>query len=199
MYSAVTSYEPEVLSGHNLEGISFLKKIEKVFRPVGAAVAGATGGLIGLKPKVFNVRSRMGKKVYRISRTVAAVAAVSYGAYTIAPWVLSKLSKKATEVKASKPGEVKEATTKGGMLQWVGGKLKKIPAGVAEILTSQGIDPSQATPEEALIAGEQVQAGILGIPTPMLIGGVAVLGAVAVIAGGKTRVPQVTPQVKKKG
>jgi len=115
-----------------------LKSIKKGLRKVTAAQTGfITAGL--LKPKLFGIKSKSGKKMFKIGgvagKVVAAVTIGVIAAPFVAPYLASAGS-----------------ATLGG-LKFLGGKLVSAPMTLLSKLTSMGKTPQTATTDEVVKAG----------------------------------------------
>lgn len=123
-------------------------KFRKLLRKAGALTAGATGGLVPfVKPGMLGVKSKSGKKMFRVGRVVGAATAAFYAG----PLLATKLGAKA-------------GISKIGALKFLGGKLVSAPKMLMDKLSSKGIDPKTATPAEVIQAGQET-----GYVTPGII------------------------------
>jgi len=122
------------------EYAGLLKKIKKVARKVVAGQAGLlTLGLV--KPKLLGIKSKSSQKIFKKTAKIGRIAAVVVGAVVAAPLVAPYLASAGT------------ATM--GALKFVGGKLISAPGKLIGALTGKGINPSTATPEQVLEAGQE--------------------------------------------
>jgi hypothetical protein len=114
-------------------------RFRKLLRKVGAVAAGATGGLVPfVKPKMLGVKSKSGKKYFRIGRVVGGVTAAVFAA----PFLIAKMGGPA-------------GLTKMGSLKFLGGKLVSGPASLMAKMKSKGIDPKTATTQQVIDAGKE--------------------------------------------
>lgn len=140
----------------------------KILRKVGAVAAGATGGLVPfVKPKMLGVKSKAGKKYFRIGRVVGGVTAAVF----LAPMAIAKLG-----------GPT--GLTKMGALKFLGGKLVSGPKRLMSALTKKGIDPKTATTEQVVQTGMQT-----GDVTPSMLETIVSAAQQAGVVPGKPEYP----------
>jgi hypothetical protein len=120
-----------------------LKTVKKALRKVGAAQAGLlTAGVV--QPKLLGVKGAKSQRLFTKAGTVTRVAGAVVGTAIAAPAVLPVLAKAGTAAI--------------GGLKFVGGKLAKAPRAVMDALTSKGIDPGAASPDQVMQAGFETGA-----------------------------------------
>lgn len=136
--------------GQKLTAKGPLKGLKMGLRKVATVAAVGTGGGLIFKGKVFGIKSKKNlalfKKVQKFGRVIAVVAA----GVVLAPLVGPALASAASSV-GSAIGSAGSAVM--GGLKFAGGKLMSAPTKLLSFLSSKGIDPKTATPEQVIQAG----------------------------------------------
>jgi len=162
-------------------------KMPKFLRKVGAVVAGATGGVIGLKPKVLGVKSKSGKKLFRVGRVIGAVTGAVALAVVAGPAVLAKMgphmAKFGTALKSFAP----KALTKLGPAAATHAMKTLTDKGIpqdeaarmieaeAEMMIEAETAAQAASIAQARGINQTAQAGMGGAMPMMLMGGTVLL------------------------
>ena len=126
-------------------GASWFKRVfaggaKKVVRNALAFVAGTvTLGLI--PPKTFHITGHSAMQNFRAGRLVGDITAGAAAAIIVGPAILPYISQGGSLML--------------GGLKWVGGALMSIGPAAAKLLTSRGVNPQQATPQQAIDASVQ--------------------------------------------